>query len=208
MSLIPATKLISDKFDMMPKDRSLLVGFSGIDTSGKGYVTAKLSERLRAQGLNIAIINVDGWLNLPNIRFGHNNLAKHFYKNAIRFDEMFLKLVMPLRDNRSIKLIADFAEETANEFRKHVYCFENIDVILLEGIFLFKKKYQNLFDLKIWIECSFRTALKRAIDRSQEGLPEMGTIGAYETIYFPAQRIHFERDRPKETVNLILPNDL
>lgn len=208
MSIVPAAKLISDKFDKAPKDRSLLVGISGIDASGKGYITTQLSEHLRAQGLNIAIINVDGWLNLPHIRFSCDDLAGHFYKNAIRFDGMFHDLIIPLRDSRSIKLTADIAEETADEFRKHEYYFESIDVILLEGIFLFKRKYQDLFDLKIWIDCSFGTALRRAITRAQEGLSVEETERVYETVYFPSQKIHLEKDQPKETVDLILPNDL
>jgi uridine kinase len=79
---------------------------------------------------------------------------------------------------------------------------------LVEGIFLFKQAYRSLFDLAIWVECSFPTALARAIERGQEGLTPAKTIAAYETIYFPAQRIHFERDAPRATVDLILDNDL
>ena len=63
------------------------------------------------------------------------------------------------------------------------------------------------FDLAIWVDCSFSTALARAIERGQEGLTPAETIAAYETIYFPAQRIHFERDDPQATADLILENE-
>jgi uridine kinase len=191
----------------MPAKRCLLAGISGIDASGKGFITTKLGEDLRRKGFNVAAINVDGWLNLPKIRFAPENPAENFYKNALRFEEMFEKLVLPLRENRSVNLIADLAEETAVRYRKHEYLFKDIDIILLEGIFLFKNEFKKHFDLKIWIECPFEIALKRAIARSQENLSPEETVKAYETIYFPAERIHFAKDNPRESADLVYNND-
>ena len=191
----------------MPKERSLLVGISGVDGSGKGFITSKLTKKLQAKNIKAVAINVDGWLNLPHIRFNPPNPAAHFYENGLRFEEMFEQLIFPLKQSRTIKLIADFAEETATEFRQHEYVYENVDVILIEGIFLFKKKFQNYFDLKIWIECSFETALQRAISRSQENLSPEETVKAYRTIYFPAQKIHFVKDNPRQSADLIFDNN-
>jgi uridine kinase len=120
---------------------------------------------------------------------------------------LFTQLVLPLRDRRSIHLDADYAEETASEYRKHRYQFEDIDVILLEGIYLLKRQFQSTYDLSFWIECSFETSLDRAIARSQEGLSPAETIAAYQTIYFPAQRIHFEQDQPLKAATAIILND-
>jgi uridine kinase len=156
---------------IVPVSRSLLVGVSGIDGCGKGYVTARLAAQVRAGGLNAANINVDGWLNLPSKRFSRSNPAQHFYEHALRLNETFQQLILPLMAKRSHVVVADFTEETADEYRYHTYRYENIDVILLEGIYLFKRAYRNHFDCRIWIECSFETALERAITRGQEGLP-------------------------------------
>ena len=188
--------------------RSLLVGVSGIDGSGKGYVAKQIEARLAQHSIAAANINVDGWLNLPDKRFGAIKPAEHFYENAIRFAELFEQLVLPLREERSINLVADFAEETARNYRKHAYSFKDVDVVLVEGVFLFKSEHRKLFDLAIWVDCSFSTALARALARAQEALSPAETITAYETIYFPAQRIHLERDHPLESADLIIDNDL
>ena len=45
------------------------------------------------------------------------------------------------------------------------------------------------------------------IARSQEGLSPTETVAAYQTIYFRAQRIHFERDQPQQGATAILHND-
>lgn len=184
---------------------ALLVGISGIDASGKGFVVSRLAEQLA--DFNVAVISVDGWLNLPHVRFSDADHGRHFYENALRLDDMFERLILPLRRNRSINITANFAEETVAEFRPHNYLFDNIDIILLEGIFLFKKPYADLFDLKIWVDCDFGTAMRRAIARSQEGLTKEETIAAYERIYFPAQRLHFRLDSPQAASDLIFQND-
>jgi uridine kinase len=194
--------------DRAPATRALLVGISGIDGSGKGFVTSKLADVLRDKPLNVALVSADDWLNLPNVCLNRENYAEHFYRHAIRFDEMFERLISPLRDHREVDVLADCGDAKATIHRKHRYVFRNIDVVLLEGIFLFKASYRERFDLKIWIECSFETALRRAIARGQEGLPPAETRYAFETIYFPAQRIHIDRDDPRTTADLILHNDI
>ncbi len=201
------TEVILAKRAVISEQRTLLVGISGIDGSGKGYVTLQIEARLAQRSITAANINVDGWLNLPDKRFNRIDPAKHFYHNAIRFDEFFDQLVLPLQSKQSVNLVADFTEETARTYRRHTYSFRNVDVVLVEGIFLFKRDYRKLFDLAVWVDCSSWTALARALDRKQEGLPPAATIRAYETIYFPAQKIHMDVDKPRESADLIIDND-
>ncbi len=80
-------------------------------------------------------------------------------------------------------------------------------MIVLEGIFLLKPLYRSHYDLTVWVDCTFETALERALQRGQEGLPAAETIRAYETIWFPAQRLHLSRDDPRSNANLVLVND-
>src|ERR1041385_3683553 len=92
------------------ENRSLVVGISGIDGWGKGYIAAQIEARLAQHAVTSAVINVDGWLNLPDKRFDSDAPAEHFYENAVRFEAFFSELVIPLRDQKSINLIADFVE--------------------------------------------------------------------------------------------------
>ena len=162
---------------------------------------------LQARGIRGALIGIDGWLNLPNRRFGRDNPAEHFYLHALRFEEMFSQLVFPLREKRSTRLEADYAEETATSYSKYVYEFSGVEVILLEGIYLLKRAFQDYYDMSVWIDCTFDTALERAIARGQEHLAAEAAIRQYRTIYFPAQQIHFERDHPREAASAIINND-
>ena len=191
----------------VPGKRALLVGISGIDASGKGFITQKLAEGMRAGGWNVAAISADDWLNLPEVCINRDNYPEHFYEHAIRFDEMFEQLILPLREKRGITLTADCADAKATSYRKQCYEFRKIDIMLLEGIFLFKPAYRYHFDLTVWIDCAFECALERAIERGQEGLPPAETIKAFKTIYFPAQLIHLARDNPREAADYVFTND-
>jgi uridine kinase len=185
---------------------AIVVGISGIDGSGKGFITEKIAKRLRESGWRVAKINADDWLNLPEVCLSRRTPGEHFYEHAMRFDEMFDQLIVPLKQNRAVSFVADCADAKGNR-RKHRYEFRKIDIVLLEGIFLFKPAYRHHFDLTVWVDCSFATALKRAIARCQEGLSPAETIRAFSTIYFPAQRIHFARDNPQGAADFIIQND-
>src|SRR5438552_12426625 len=112
-SVIP---VIIEKRKALSPQHALLVGISRIAASGKGFVTTRIVESLQKRGIKLAVISADGWLNLPHLRFHQQDLARHFYENAIRFDEMFERVILPLRGTRNVKVESDFTEETARTF--------------------------------------------------------------------------------------------
>ncbi len=187
-------------------EQAVLVGISGIDAGGKGFITEKIAKRLQELGWRVAMINADDWLNLPEVCLSQHKPAEHFYEHAMRFDEMFDQLIVPLQQNRTVSFVADCADAKGSR-RNHRYEFRRIDIVLLEGIFLLKRAYREHFDLTAWVECPFDIALERAIERGQEGLPPAETIRVFTTIYFPAQRIHFARDNPQSAADFIIQNE-
>ena len=198
---------VIDRKRRLSASRSLLVGLSGIDGSGKGLVAAQVASALTDARIRPAVLNVDGWLNLPHVRFSRDRPAEHFYDHALRLDQLFEQLVLPLVRLRTHRLVAQYVGETATAYQPHTYDFRNVDVLLVEGIFIYKRAHRSHFDLAIWIDCSFETALERALARGQEGLGPEATIAAYQTIYFPAQRLHFQRDDPRNGADAVLVND-
>lgn len=133
--------------------------------------------------------------------------CSEFLRTGDSVDELFEPLVLPLKANRHTNIELDFTEKTAQAYRRQVYSFDDIDVILLEGIYLLKRRFQHMYDLSIWIDCTFETALERAMKRSQERLPPDEVTRAYKTIYFPAQEIHFEVDHPQQAASIVFRND-
>lgn len=191
-----------------PVQRATLIGISGIDASGKGYFSKQIADALSSQRLRVALVNVDHWVTLPSQRFSQTEPAKHFYKNGLRLDAMWEDVVLPLRETRRIHRSIDACDASnAERYLPLRFDHEGIDVLLLEGLFLFKKQYQDRFDLRVWIDCSFETAMQRAICRNQEQMTESEIRRDYEVIYYPAQRLHFEKDHPQACVDVTILND-
>jgi len=145
--------------------RSRLIAISGIDGSGKGYLLALLSQKLMDAALRVAVISADGWLNLPHIRFATDDPGRHFYTYGFRFEEMFGSLIDPLVRTGSVRLVT--ARKRLQNRIARFCAFDDIDIVLLEGIFLLKQEHRGRYDFRLWIECSFETALKPALARSQ-----------------------------------------
>jgi uridine kinase len=186
---------------------SLLLAVSGIDASGKGYVAAQISELLQLNGLNAVAIGIDPWLGDPRQWSSKKDAGELFYRHGIRFDDLFRTLVLPLKQHRSITLPATLRRQVDSAQYSYLYDYRDVDVIVLEGIFLLKRTLRSHYDLSLWVECSFQTSLERALQRNQEGLPPALIARDYHSIYHPAQRIHLAVDHPRGSADEIFVND-
>ncbi len=167
-SVSDAVTAILRKRAALPNQRALLVAVSGIDGSGKGYISEKIVARLSESLPGVVGVNIDGWLHLPERRFSKERPAEQFYEYGIRFREMFDDLVLPLKEKRSHRIEADLADATnADVYRKHLYDFTDVRVIILDGIFLLRQAFRGYYDLTVWVDCTFATALERALRRGQ-----------------------------------------
>lgn len=198
---------IIEKFKIHSSTNTFTVGISGIDASGKGYITGFLQKELEKKNYKVANINVDPWQNPIPIRLQKDDPAENFYQNVFRWDNFFTQLIVPLRTNRHIYLQTTLIRTDGDFYYSFIYDFNDIDILLIEGIFLFKQELLNYYDWKIWIDCSFETGIFRAIERNSEKLSREQLIHDYNTYYYPAQIYHFQRDDPKDVSNIIYCND-
>ncbi|MEW6131404.1 MAG: uridine kinase [Acidobacteriota bacterium] len=198
---------ITHKRNQLSDKPCLLTTITGIDGSGKTFLSKQVVEELRQQGLNAILLHLDEWHNPAHIRFSESNPAENFYRQGLRFDELFELLVLPLKRHRALHLEVELLRVPEETTYQHTYDFADVEIILLEGIFMLQKKFREHFDWSVWIDCSFETALERALERNQEHLSQADIIRDYHRIYFPAQQIHFERDAPRAFADEIIPND-
>ncbi len=189
------------------QSRALLAGMSGIDGSGKTELSKRLARELEHAGLRTALICIDPWQNPQTVRFGGPDPGLHFYDHAIRFDELFAELVDPLVKTRSIHLTVRGIRTDRDVWDDLLYDFDHVDVVLLEGILIFQQRFVKRYDLRIWVECSFETAGRRAVARNVEDLPAERLIEDYDRIYHVAQRHHLLIDDPKAHADIVLIND-
>lgn len=186
----------------------LVAAISGIDAAGKTTLARQVARDLEARGMRAALIHLDPWHTPAEIRFGADRSPEHFYRHAFRLGELFDLLVEPLRRKRSHRLTVDLIRLPGEARYTHTYDFQDVEVILLEGIFLLRRELRPRYDLAFWLDCPFDVALRRALQRNQEGASREEIIRDYMDLYFPAQELHLERDRPRTAADLVLASDL
>lgn len=198
---------VIDKYKSHRPERVFTVAISGIDASGKGHISRLLQDALKGKGYHVALINIDPWQNPIPVRLKTENAAENVYENIFRWNDIFEQLIFPLQKNKSIYLETKGIRTDADIYYPLVYDLSNIEILLLEGILLFKQAYLSYFDYKIWVDCSFEKALLRAQRRNIEKLDEESLLHDYLTFYYPAQQYHFEKDDPLENADVIFDNN-
>lgn len=197
---------IIEKKKIYDGDRLFTVAISGIDASGKGYITKLLQQELESRGYKVANINIDPWQNSLPIRLRKKNAAENVYENIFRWNDFFEQLIFPFQKNKAIYLETKGIRSDADVYYPLVYDYKETDILLIEGILLFKKEYFLYYHYRIWIECSFETGIKRAIRRNTENLSEERLILDYQTFYYPAQLLHFDKDNPRQVADIVFNN--
>jgi uridine kinase len=201
------TELILREYGSYRNQDVFTVAISGIDGSGKGFVADLLQNELEKQNLKVANINIDPWQNPIVLRLKKENPVENFYREVFRWDDFFTQLITPMKKSGSIYLETMLIRTDADEYYPHVYNFIDVNILLIEGIFLLKKALLNYYDSKIWIDCSFETGLQRAMARNVENLSKEQLIHDYNTYYYPAQQYHFQQDNPQKSSDIIYCND-
>ena len=185
---------IKDLHNNKDSTKAQVVAISGIEGSGKRELTEKIAAALKLEGLNVAVIHTDDWEACKSIRFNIMNSPEEYYLNAYRFDEMFEQLVLPLKLFGSIKTSVDLADSESP--RRVDYDFENIDIILIEGVYLIQEAYLDLYDYSCWVKSNFDKAFKKLsesvnVEESQEAL-----VNLFEMLIKPAGQYHLYADDP------------
>jgi uridine kinase len=189
------------------RERAALVAISGVDGSGKSHLARLLAARVGRAGRRVALIGIDPWQNPQTVRFSTAEPGPHFYRHAIRFEELFSQVVEPLAGDRALRLETRGIRTDADVWEPLVYDHRDVEVVLLEGIFLIRRDLVQRYDLRIWVECSLDTALRRALARNVENRPPEALREDYARIYHAAQRVHFALDAPRAAADLLLDNE-
>jgi uridine kinase len=102
--------------------RAPLVAVSGVDGSGKSTLAPALATGLGDRGIRAAVVTLDPWHTPAAVRFNADDPARHFYRYAFRWEELFERLIDPLRRRRALSLRLPLLRLADDAWYQHVYC--------------------------------------------------------------------------------------
>lgn len=175
--------------------KALIVAISGIEGGGKRELAAKTAELLRADGIRVALVRGADWEASKDVRFNVMNSPEEYYLNAYRYDEMFEELIIPL------KLFSTLSKEIHLDDvmspRVIAYDFTDIDVIIIEGVYLLQDAYLDFYDYTCWMENDFDTAYMNLTNRVNVEESQTSLVNIFELLIKPAAQYHMYTDDPQ-----------
>jgi uridine kinase len=182
--------------------RTAVVGISGIDCAGKSTLARRLAEELEAAGEDVVVVCGDDF-NRP--RGERSTLPADDADYGFAYDELVRDLLMVANTGRRVEARLRVKNWERDEWDARDFVVDAGAIVLVEGVFLFTPTLLPLFDLTVWLEISFEDAVARAVERDAGAMGGVaGVRDRYAMRYFPAQRLHLERDRPRERADLVV----
>ena len=187
--------VLRDLHNQKESTKAQIVAISGIEGGGKRALAEKVAAALKLEGISVAIVHTDDWEAAESVRFNIMSSPEEYYLNAYRFDEMIEQLILPLKLFGSIKTSVTL--EDVMTPRTVEYDFTDIDIIIIEGVYLLQEAYLDLYDYTCWVESDFDAAFTRLtgqsyIEQSQEAL-----VNIFEMLIKPAGQYHIYTDDPQ-----------
>ncbi len=187
--------VLRDLHNQKESTKAQIVAISGIEGSGKRALAEKVAAALELEGISVAVVHADDWESSESVRFNVMNSPEEYYLNAYRFDEMIEQLILPLKLFGSIKTSVTL--DDVMHPRTVEYDFKNIDIIIIEGVYLLQEAYLELYDYTCWVESDFDAAFislseQKNVEQSQEAL-----VKIFEMLIKPAGQYHIYTDNPE-----------
>lgn len=199
-----AAQLKSALLDFYNKNESTkaqIIAISGIEGGGKRALSEKIANALTLEGVRVAVIHTDDWEAAESVRFNVMNSPEEYYLNAYRFDEMFEQLVLPLKLFGSIKTSVTL-DDVSNP-RTVEYNFQDIEIIIIEGVYLLQESYLDLYDYTCWVESDYDAAFARLVGQSNVEQSQQALVNLFELLIKPAGQYHISTDDPQSNAKSI-----
>lgn len=201
-------KVIIEHLVNISKPKPIRVAINGIEGTGKTEFTKKLTNFLNEIGKEAIHVTIDNFHNNREIRYKQGrNSAVGYYEDSydeLNFVEKVLKSSQkscPEITTATHDLISD------NYLSLNPIKISNDSILLTDGAYLFKPNYRNYWDLKIYLQTDFQTAMHRGVERDTVlfGSKDIAKE-KFELRYHKASKMYMEKNPPEEFADIIINN--
>ncbi|MGB1248735.1 MAG: uridine kinase family protein [Chitinophagales bacterium] len=131
-----------------------IVAISGYGGSGKSTLAKHL-----AKELNTNIVCIDSFAK-------DSQLKSYNYWNVMDFQRMEREVILPFLAKKETITYGDFNWEN-NQIDKHV-TINNTQLLIIEGVGLFRPELIDYFSYKIWVDTSLEKSIAQGKKRDKE----------------------------------------
>jgi uridine kinase len=187
------------------------VAVDGITAAGKSTLAAELAAAVADRGRQAVHLTMDGFHHRREHRYRQGRMSgPGYYDDAYDFDALVAEVLRPLGpggDRRYRRRVLDLASDVPVADEPWVEA--DLDAVLVvDGSFLQRPGVAYHWDVPIFVDTSFATALARGIGRDAD---DLGGPAAAEKAdierYLAAGRLYVESVHPAEQAAVIVDNE-
>jgi uridine kinase len=208
-SMFPQIKAMVDKACNRAKRDSRLVtlGISGVDSSGKSTLAVEVERYLTKAKMAADIFSIDDFMTLRSVRNANPDQAYGYYEEAYDFRRLAMEVLQPVRSNNKLPEKLTQTDWINDQHYERDIGVNAPGVVIVEGVFIFRREIRDLLDYRIWIDLTPEEALQFAVRRSRD-LEYYGSAEVIERRYrnrfFLGQKLHFELDDPQSHADILV----
>ena len=199
-------KLLEAVGERKRPDRAYVIGINGIDTSGKTLFTEALARFLVMNGQDVQVINLDDFHNPRRIRNSGEDPLESYYHRGFDIGTLVDSLLVPLGQKDGYSVSLTLLDLRTDRYEKEkTFSFTGNTIVLLEGVYLFRKELAGYIDYKLFLDIPFEESRIRAAERD---VPLYGDeiLSKYDEKYLPVQSRYLEEYSPWHIADMVIDN--
>ena len=204
------TNYIIETIKKIKKNKPLIIAFDGVDTSGKTTLANLVFETmLKKKVFSPLRVQIDKFHNPKNIRIRKGELSPEgFFYDSFDYDTILKNVINPIKKGLDNIITESYDYRVEDAIKKNKITITNDTVILFDGIFMNRDELFDSWDLSIFLDVTFDTVLKRALERDIEFLGSKDIVEKkYLNRYIPGEKIYLSKCKPMERANIVIDNN-
>lgn len=175
---------------------AFVIGISGFGGAGKSTYARWLVSQFESHGYRTALVGIDGFMVAPK-KTDDGSYGPDFDHD--RLDDQVLSTA---RSGSFEYVTYDWYEQRLGEVVK----VESANVVIVEGVRLFKPEWMTRFDLSVWVDTEPNVARQRGMARDRDAYQNL-IVEFWDHVWTPRDIEHFDRYRPDLLADFVVDND-
>ncbi len=201
---------IAKQIMAIEQEHPVRVGIDGGSATGKTKFAKELALIIEEMGGSVVCSSIDGFHNPAEIRQQQGEFsATGYYEDSFNLSAVISHVLIPLGPDgtRLFKpAIFDYKQESQVEVKEQQVYSDSI--LIMEGVFLFRKELNPFWDFRIFIDAGFKVILERALQRDLEYFgSEEQLLKKYQQRYIPGQQYYRKLENPRDKADLVVDNN-
>lgn len=173
------------------KDKTFaVVALDGPCASGKTTLAKKLSREMKAQ-----IICVDDFFLPPYLR-SQERLSEA--GGNVHYERFVSEVVNPIKSCRDVEYRI-FSCQNGDYTQSKKITLSGL--IIVEGVYALRPDFEEIYDLKVFVESDYETRIKRILTRNGEE-----KLKIFKEKWIPLEDTYFERFSIKDKCDIVIKN--